>query len=127
VVVTEDDDLVRGLATYVLRRAGYAVLEAAEGQEALTVCNHHQGPIHLLLTDVIMPRMSGPELARRLCARRPEMRVLFMSGHGEETLAPHQITEGGVLLEKPFSATALLEGVRRVLDRDRQSVTAPPR
>ena len=120
VLVAEDDDLVRGLATYVLRRSGYSVLEAASGEEALAMSAQHRGPIELLLTDVIMPRMSGPELFERLVGRRPELRVLFMSGHGEETLAPHL---GGdrPLLEKPFSAPALLDGVRRILDTERRA------
>ena len=121
VLVVEDDDMVRGLATYVLRRAGYSVLAAADGEEALSVSNHHYGVIDLMLTDVVMPRMSGPELATKLRTRRPTLRVLFMSGHGEETLAPHQLDGSLVLLEKPFSASGLLDSVRALLDDDQGS------
>ena len=118
VLVAEDDDLVRGLTTHVLRRNGYEVLEAASGEEALVLADHHAGPIQLLVSDVVMPRMSGRVLADRLREQRPELRVLLMSGHPPDALMEHGVDnpdEG--LLEKPFGAGTLLERVRSLLDR----------
>jgi len=118
VLVAEDDDLVRGLATHVLRRNGYEVLEAASGEEALLLADRHAGPIQLLVSDVVMPRMSGRVLADRLRGRRPELRVLLMSGHPPYALLEHGVANPDeTLLEKPFGAATLLERVRLLLDR----------
>jgi two-component system cell cycle sensor histidine kinase/response regulator CckA len=118
VLVAEDDDLVRGLATHVLRRNGYEVLEAASGEEALLLADRHAGPIQLLVSDVVMPRMSGRVLADRLRGRRPELRVLLMSGHPPDALLEHGVANPDeTLLEKPFGAATLLERVRLLLDR----------
>jgi two-component system cell cycle sensor histidine kinase/response regulator CckA len=117
VLVAEDDDLVRGLATHVLRRNGYAVLEAASGEEALLLSDRHAGPIQLLVSDVVMPRMSGRVLADRLRAQRPDLRVLLMSGHPPDALAEHGVdSPDQLLLQKPFGAATLLQRVRRLLD-----------
>ncbi len=118
VLVAEDDDLVRGLATHVLRRNGYEVLEAASGEEALVLADRHAGPIQLLVSDVVMPRMSGRVLADRLRGQRPELRVLLMSGHPPDALLEHGVANPDEsLLEKPFGAATLLERVRLLLDR----------
>src|SRR5207245_9996486 len=87
VLLAEDEELVRVLARKVLEQAGYRVLVAAGGAEALALAVRHDGPIHRLLTDVVMPEMSGRELMRRLIERRPEVRVLYMSGYGGAGIA----------------------------------------
>jgi PAS domain S-box-containing protein len=117
VLLVEDEETVRSLARDVLRDAGYTVLEAGDGEEALRVAGSHPGPIHLLLTDVIMPRLGGPELARRLQPLRPDMRVLFMSGYTDGDISSY----GGLgtetsLLQKPFQPIVLARRVREVLE-----------
>ncbi|HSH21097.1 MAG TPA: ATP-binding protein [Candidatus Caenarcaniphilales bacterium] len=117
VLVAEDDPTVRALVSQVLRRLGYRVLEAAAPSQAQLVAERYGGPIHMLLSDVIMPGMRGPELARRLAEVRPEMRVLFMSGYTDDAVLADGILEGeGEFLEKPFTATTLGRRVRSVLD-----------
>jgi PAS domain S-box-containing protein len=117
VLLAEDEDGVRGLVVEVLRRSGYTVLEARDGEEALTLAENHGGPIHLLLTDVVMPRLSGGRLARRWSQLRPETRVLFMSGFADSTLVRHDVISGGAdCLLKPFTAEALARKVRETLD-----------
>ncbi len=117
VLLTEDDQLVRLLARTVLVRAGYAVLEAAGGQEALGLAESHSGPIHLLLTDVVMPDMNGRELMHRLAARRPDMKVLYVTGYSDEAVAQHGVLDPGTaFLPKPFTPEALTRKVREVLD-----------
>jgi two-component system, cell cycle sensor histidine kinase and response regulator CckA len=111
VLIVEDEETVRHLARRFLAASGYQVLTAANGGEALLTCERHPGPIHLMLTDVVMPQMSGPELAERLRRIRPDMRVLYMSGY-----AGTVIEEGSQLIEKPFTGPDLLRRVRRVID-----------
>ena len=117
VLVVEDDDMVRKLARRILERAGYRVLEAADGGEALLVAESSNDRIDLLLTDVIMPSINGRELARRLLASRPTMKVAFTSGYTDDVIARHGVLDPGVsLVEKPFSAHSLTRVVRDVLD-----------
>jgi PAS domain S-box-containing protein len=117
VLLAEDEDAVRALAHAVLQRQGYTVLEAANGDQAIATCEQHTGPIHLLLTDVIMPGMSGCELADRLAQRYPKAKVLYMSGHTDDTIARHGILDPGVaFLQKPFAPSALARRVREVLE-----------
>jgi CheY-like chemotaxis protein len=117
VLIAEDDAHVRALVRRCLVSRGYIVLEASHGQEALEVATAHNGPIHLLLTDVVMPSLSGRELAERLAVQRPAMRVLFMSGHSEEAIQRHGVlTAASAFLEKPLMPTELGRRVRRVLD-----------
>jgi PAS domain S-box-containing protein len=117
VLLAEDEDQVRALARLVLQRHGYAVLEARHGQEAIRVAGDHAGPIHLLVSDVVMPHVGGRELAERLAASRPTMRVLFMSGYTDDTVVRHGIRDAETaFLQKPFSPTALARKVREVLD-----------
>jgi two-component system, cell cycle sensor histidine kinase and response regulator CckA len=116
ILLVEDDGSVRGLARTVLVRAGYQVLEAENGPAALARSEAHHGAIDLLLTDVVMPRMSGREVAEQLCARRPELRVLFMSGYPDDAILRHGILERAIaFLPKPLTPTALLTKVREVL------------
>ena len=117
VLLVEDDDQVRALSVAILRRHGYTVLDAENAGEALLICDKHDGPIHLLLTDVVMPRMSGRELAERLVAQRPELRVLFVSGYSEELIADHGVLVSRLaLLQKPITPDGLLHKIREVLD-----------
>jgi CheY-like chemotaxis protein len=116
VLLVEDEEKVRGWAREVLGMYGYTVLEASNGIEALGVAERHDGGIHLLLTDVVMPHMSGRELADRLSPMRPEMKVLYMSGYTDEAIVHHGVlTAGTVLIQKPFGVDALAEKVREVL------------
>ena len=117
ILLAEDDERVRGLVREVLEGYGYRVLEAEGGSAALSVSERHEGPIHLLLTDVVMPKMSGRELAIRLARVRPEMKVLYMSGYTDESIVHHGVLDAGTpFLQKPFEAEALARKVRELLD-----------
>nr|MBA2556331.1 PAS domain S-box protein [Chloroflexota bacterium] len=119
ILLTEDDPAVRALAHQVLLRKGYNVIEAPAPSQAILVAERFTGRIHLLLTDVVMPEMGGPELARRLISRRPEMKVLFMSGYTEDAIVHHGVLNSGVeFLQKPFSPDMLARRVRAVLDTE---------
>ena len=115
ILLVEDEEEVRAVLHQILLRKGYRVLQAGSGEEALVVSRLHRGDVHLLLTDVTMPEMKGPELAQRLRAERPSTRIVFMSGYNDERLS-----DGGpdspVCLQKPFSPQLLGETVRGVLD-----------
>jgi hypothetical protein len=117
VLVCEDDEMLRDLTRQVLEAAGYGVLTAANGAHALQVAGSHSGPIHLLLTDAVMPETGGAELTRVLGRQRPGLRVLYMSGYGPQLLERQGLADGAELLEKPFSAAMLLARVRAVLER----------
>lgn len=117
VLLVEDHDGLRAFARRVLERHGYTVLQASNGDEAIRVCEQHQGVIDLLLTDVIMPGMSGRALADRLCALRPAMKVLYTSGYTDNTIAERGVlATGTVFLHKPYTPRSLAGKVRDVLD-----------
>jgi PAS domain S-box-containing protein len=117
VLLVEDDPQVRSLAGQILRENGYRVLEASDGREACGMTDTHPEPIKLLVTDVVMPRMSGRELAERLTASLPGLRVLYMSGYTDSAIAHHGVLDAEkVLLQKPFTEDALVRKVRDVLD-----------
>jgi PAS domain S-box-containing protein len=117
VLLVEDEVRVRSLARRMLESEGYKVLEVPGGMEALLMASQHKGPIHLLLTDVVMPLMSGRELAERLAKQRPEMKILYMSGYTDDTVVRHGVLESGVaFLQKPFAPEVLARKVREVLD-----------
>ncbi len=117
ILVTEDDAVVRLLAVRTLRDAGYNVLEADSAAAGLECADQHHGPIHLLLTDVVMPGGGGRELAESLLASRPDLRVIFMSGYTSDIVLRRGVVEESVLfLPKPFSPLALAHAVRRTLD-----------
>lgn len=119
VLVVEDDDEVRKLAVRILEKQGYRVLEASHGGDALIICEQHEGPIHLILTDVVMPGMSGRALAERLTPLHPEMKVLYMSGYTDNTIVHHGVLEERMsYIQKPFSIDGLTKKVREVLDKD---------
>jgi two-component system, cell cycle sensor histidine kinase and response regulator CckA len=118
ILLVEDEDQVRHLVRNVLQRSGYEVLEAHNPGDALLLCEQHPAPIDLLLTDVVMPRMSGPELCERLSAVRTDLKVLFISGYTERALPPHRLRDPDLaFLQKPISPDSLLRKVREVLDR----------
>jgi PAS domain S-box-containing protein len=120
ILLVEDEAGVRELTRLVLERQGYSVLKAGEAQEALRLVETHTGPIHLLLTDVVMPGASGKALAETLTGMVPDLKVLFMSGYPEQVIAHHGVLEPGIaFLQKPFSPMALARSVRRVLDTGR--------
>lgn len=117
VLLVEDEDQLRVVARDVLRRHGYRVLEARNGGEALLLCERHHGTIALLLTDVVMPHMSGPELAARLAPMRSTMKVLCMSGYTDDSVVRHGVLEADIpYLQKPFTPSSLARRVRQILD-----------
>jgi PAS domain S-box-containing protein len=125
ILLVEDEEMVRNLARAVLKMHGYTVLEAANGGEALLICQRHEGPIHLLLTDVVMPRMSGRELAEQLAGMRPDMRVLYMSGYPDQSIVHHGILDGDIaLIGKPFTPDELVFKVAEVLHQNVNSSQA---
>ena len=116
VLVAEDEQIVRTLIRKVLEQAGYTVLLAGGGAEALRLAEHHAGPIHLLVTDVVMPEMSGRELARLLVERWPATKVLYMSGYADDAVERHGVLDPGTaFMQKPFTPSALARRVRDVL------------
>jgi CheY-like chemotaxis protein len=118
VLIVEDEPALRDLACRILDNAGYRVLAAESGAEALKLGAEHPGDIDLLLTDVIMPGALGKEVAERLLEQDPQLRVLYMSGYAQPILASRGTLDPGVtLIEKPFGRTELLAAVRRQLDR----------
>jgi len=117
ILVCEDQEAVRRVTARILTSLGYDVVVAGGGQEALLLAEAWHGPIHLLLTDVVMPGISGPNLARRLAASHPGMKVLFLSGYTDEYIVRHHGLEPGIaLLQKPFTTETLSRKVREVLD-----------
>ncbi len=116
-LLVEDEEIVRRMTREILETHGYTVIEARHGVEAIEVSRQYQQPIHLLLTDIVMPQMSGSELARNISGTRPEIKVLYMSGYRDRDI----VERGGELasdlwfLEKPFTPDALLQRIRQVL------------
>jgi CheY-like chemotaxis protein len=116
ILLADDNDQVRGWTREVLELYGYSVLEAADGEQALTVAQGHDGNIDLLVTDVVMPVLGGPELAERLAGERPGLRVLLISGYTDRSIVEHGVLpRDSRFLQKPFSASALGEAVRELL------------
>jgi PAS domain S-box-containing protein len=117
ILLVEDEDVFRDMANKALEKYGYYVLNASNPGEALLMCEQHTGPIHLLVTDVIMPHLSGIKLAERLVNIRPEMKVLFISGYFEDGATKRQeLPPGAYFLQKPFSPPELERMVRKILD-----------
>jgi CheY-like chemotaxis protein len=117
ILLVEDEEVVRGLARRILEQAGYSVVEAGKADEALRFYEEHVGEIDLLLTDVVMPGMSGKELADQLKSQCPELKMLFMSGYTDEAIVHHGILDSSVeFIQKPFTPAGLIKRVRDVLD-----------
>jgi CheY-like chemotaxis protein len=121
VLVVEDEPVVRRMAERILSKGGYSVIGTSDGAEALEVCRNLAQPIHLLLTDVIMPGMLGTELVVQIEEIRPNLRVVFMSGYSHDVLAPQALSgeSGSAFVEKPFNSNELLRAVRELLDSGR--------
>jgi CheY-like chemotaxis protein len=127
ILVAEDDQSVRAVVCGALAETGYTVLEARDGPEALRVAKEYSGPIHLLITDVVMPQMSGRELVQCLLAQRPATRLLYMSGYTDDAFGNHGVLAGSAsFLQKPFSADTLSRKVREVLDQPKQRAGRRP-
>lgn len=118
VLLVEDEEMVRTLVGSILKMKGYKVLEAQRGPDAIELCRRHDGDIHLVITDVMMPEMSGGELAAQVAQMRPSARVLFMSGYNEDSVLDHGAVKSGfAFMQKPFTPDRLVEKVHALLDR----------
>lgn len=116
ILLVEDEEPLRRLCTEFLEQLGYNILPAANGREALTVLEGYPDKIHLLITDVLMPELPGPELADAVLTLRPEIKVIFISGYADGSLAPNGVLKPGtVLVRKPFTIRALTAKLREVL------------
>jgi len=125
VLLVEDDESMRQLTRRCLAAHGYRVLDVQNGEAAIRTASQHDGPVHLLLTDVVMPGISGRHLAESLAVSRPEMRCLYMSGYTADLIAKHGVLEPHVeLIEKPFTQDALLRQLRKILDRSNRATVA---
>ena len=119
ILVAEDEGGIRRLIRKVLQRRGYHVISASDGVDALEVARKYAPSIDLVITDVVMPRLSGPEFVKQLGEVRPEIKVIFMSGYAqEEDLRVISAREGAEVLEKPFAQRTLLSAVRKLLDAE---------
>ncbi|MGB0036620.1 MAG: CHASE4 domain-containing protein [Candidatus Acidiferrales bacterium] len=128
ILFVEDEESVRILVREYLEAIGYRVLEAADGVQALEIAGAQRGPIHLLITDVVMPRVSGRELATQLAPTRPDLKVLYISGYTDDSVFRHGVLEGGVaFLQKPFNLKALAQKIREVLEGQLLITASPSR
>jgi len=119
ILVVEDEEDVQKAVLDVLKKQGYSVLEAADEEDALLICQQYKDTIHLMVTDVVMPKISGPELAKRLVAFHPEMKVLYMSGYTDNAIVHHGVLDKGVnFIQKPFTVGGLARKVREFLEKD---------
>lgn len=126
ILLVEDEESLRTLTRDVLAESGYKVLEADSGARALEIAQQHQGPIHLLLTDVVMPGMSGPALAEKLAASRPDTRVLYMSGYTDRAIGQQgMLGSGSFLVQKPYTRDNLNRRVREMLDLESVKTVEP--
>lgn len=118
ILLVEDEEPLRKVVIELLTQIGYNVLSASNAKEAMHVAATCPGKIHLLVTDVLMPEIDGPELAKTLCAARPDLKVIYISGYTDDSLAPEGVlAPGTVLVTKPFSVRLLSAKMREVLDR----------
>ena len=124
ILLVEDEEGLRALAARILQDRGYTVLESTSPEDALQIGERHKGPIDLLLTDVVMPKMSGRMIAEHLALLRPDMKVLYMSGYTDDASVHHEVREEGTaFLQKPFTPSTLAQKVREVLDADDEEET----
>ncbi len=125
ILLVEDEDIVRVLARKVLEASGYVVHEARDGREGLALCEAHEGPIDLLVSDVVMPELGGRELAERALKLRPGMKIMFMSGHTQDVMVKEGVQKGTPFLQKPFTPVGLAQKVREALDSAAKSAGQP--
>ena len=118
VLIAEDEEAVRELASVFLKSAGYKVLTAKDGAEALAIAERSREPIHVLVTDIVMPNMRGPELAKRLMPLHADLKVVYMSGYLEYEKSSGEFLEGGFFLQKPFSRDTLVSKVGEALKNE---------
>jgi PAS domain S-box-containing protein len=117
VLVVEDEEAVRQLVCNILEMSGYIVLQASNGVKAVELSEYHKGPVHLLVTDIVMPGMTGPEVAKHICENRPDIKVLFISGYSDGAIAHQGLLNGeSAYIEKPFGIEILAQKVREILD-----------
>ena len=116
ILLVEDEDSIRRLGRVILERSGYVVLDACNGREGLALCKAHQGPIDLLVSDVVMPELGGRELFERVLKLRPGMKVVFTSGHTQDVVLKEGVEKGTAFLQKPFTPAGLAQKVRETLD-----------
>src|SRR5687768_6035349 len=119
VLLVEDEEMVRKIVRRLLEENGYKVLQAGGGEEAISLFRRHKEPIDLLITDVVMPKLSGKDVADQMKAVHPETKVLYMSGYTDEAIVHHGIVDSHIaFLQKPFSERALTRKIREVLDAE---------
>ena len=121
ILLVEDEDVVRELARRILEGSGYVVYEARNGREGLALCESHDGPIDLLVSDVVMPELGGRELAEGALKLRPGLKVMFMSGHTQDVVVREGVKKGTPFLQKPFTPAGLAQKVRETLDSEARS------
>lgn len=117
ILIVEDEIEVRHLLRAVLRKQGHDIMEASGGAEAVRLAEQHAGPIHLVITDVVMPNMSGAQMVTQLLTKRPHLKVLYLSGHSEDVVSHHGVQKDAAFIQKPFSPQALARKVRELLDQ----------
>lgn len=123
VLVVEDEESVRQLVVECLKMRGYHVLSASDGAKALMVSEYHEGPIHLVVSDVVMPGMKGPEVVKKISEKRPDVKVLFMSGYSDGAVVHHGfLCADNAFIEKPFGLENMAQKVREILDRNRENL-----
>jgi CheY-like chemotaxis protein len=126
ILLVDDEEPVQYVVREILERRGYRVLTACDGEAALKVSSDFQGPIHLLLTDIVMPRMNGLEMAKRMTADRPSIKILYISGYPDTVMLDQgRVSSGRYFLRKPFSAATLARKVREVLDDSSTKISKP--
>jgi hypothetical protein len=125
ILLVEDEDMVRVLARKILEASGYVVLDARNGREGLALCETHEGPIDLLVSDVVMPELGGRELVEAALKLRPGMKVMFMSGHTQDVVLKEGVQKGTAFLQKPFTTVGLAQRVRETLDSDASPAGQP--
>jgi CheY-like chemotaxis protein len=126
ILLVEDEDRVRTLVRRILEARGYVILEAKDGREGLSMCENHKGAIDLLVSDVVMPELGGRELAESARKLRPDLKVLFTSGHTQDVLLKEGIKNGAAFLQKPYLPAELAHKVREVLDAEPRSQLPGP-
>jgi DNA-binding NtrC family response regulator len=125
VLLVEDENEVRSFTREVLELGGYQVIEASNGRDALALGRKHRGPLHLLLTDAVMPEMNGRELSQHLTRIHPEAAVLYMSGYTDRAIVHQNVVDSEIhFLQKPFTPEGLIRKVREVLDSAKAAVKA---